>query len=108
MKKILGLVVVGAGAIAAIAYLTRDQLLPAPALPREEPPKFRTGGSNVSDLAAEDLTEIKGIGPAYAARLTAMSISTRSELAAADAQVIADSISANVATVEGWQAEASR
>lgn len=109
MKKLLGVIAVAGAAVAAIAYLTREQMLPAPETPREPPPKFRTGADMTpGEDPAEDLTELKGIGPTYAARLADMSIVTRSDLAAADAQTVAEQVGTSVSTVEAWQAAAAR
>ena len=108
MKKALGLVVMAAAAAGVIAYLTREQMLPAPATNRQDPPSFRPGATDISpESAPEDLTEIKGIGPTYASRLADMAISTRAQLVAADATAVAAGVGTSVTTVEGWQAAAA-
>jgi len=107
MKKFLGLMALAGAAAAVIAYRARERMLPAPATSYEPPPRFRTGGDKAA-AAVEDLTELKGIGPTYAARLEEMSILTRSDLVAADPQSVADGVGTSVSTVEGWQAAAAQ
>lgn len=48
------------------------------------------------------VTEIKGIGPAYADRLAGVDIETVGELAAADAAAIADETDLSESRVGGW------
>ena len=99
-----------AAAVGVVAYLTRDQMLPTPQTSDEPPPKFR-GGSDAAPAAAvtsEDLTQVKGIGPTYAARLADISISTRAALVDADAATVAEAVGTSVSAVESWQADATR
>jgi predicted flap endonuclease-1-like 5' DNA nuclease len=49
-----------------------------------------------------DVTEVSGIGPAYAERLAAAGITTAAELAAADAGQLADQIDESEKRVAGW------
>lgn len=107
MKKLVGLLLVAGAAVATIAYLTREQMLPAPSTPPGPAPKYRTGIQD-TDVAVEDLTELKGIGPTFAARLAEMSILTRADLLAADPRAVADSVGTSVGTVETWQAAANQ
>ena len=80
--------------IGAVVWALKDRILPAPQIPDEPPPRFRTGaGPETASAVAEapgaesegddDLTELKGIGPAYAARLREAGFTTFSDLAAA-------------------------
>ena len=49
-----------------------------------------------------EVTEVSGIGPAYAERLAAAGITTAAELAAADAASLADRIDESEKRVAGW------
>jgi hypothetical protein len=49
-----------------------------------------------------DVTEVAGIGPAYAERLAAVGITTAGELAAADAAQLAAEIDESEKRVAGW------
>jgi len=65
----------------------------------------------VDDDAVDDLTAIKGVGPAMAARLHAMGIRTFEELAAADVKAITrqlrdQSVVISEKKVEAWVAAA--
>jgi predicted flap endonuclease-1-like 5' DNA nuclease len=111
MKKLITLLALAVGAGAVIAYLTREQMLPAPETSHEPPPKLRptpTPDEAAPPETADDLTEVKGIGPTYAARLAAMSISTRSALASADPHEVAEAVGTSPATVKAWQADVTR
>jgi predicted flap endonuclease-1-like 5' DNA nuclease len=52
--------------------------------------------------ASVDVTEVTGIGPAYAERLAAVGITTAGELAAADAAQLAREIDESETRVAGW------
>jgi predicted flap endonuclease-1-like 5' DNA nuclease len=49
-----------------------------------------------------DVTEVSGIGPAYAERLAAAGITSAGELAAADAARLAEQIDESETRVAGW------
>ena len=108
-KKFAGFVVLAGVAAAAVAYLTRERMLPRPEMSEEPPPKFRTGSeaAPTEEPEGDDVTTVKGIGPTYATRLGEMGITTRAQLAAADAEEVAAAVGTNVATVKGWQADAA-
>jgi predicted flap endonuclease-1-like 5' DNA nuclease len=109
MKKLMTILVLAAAAAAIVAYLTREQMLPAPQTTQEPPPRLRTTPPEVKSAPeGDDLTEVKGIGPTYAARLAAMSISTRAALADADPHAVAEEVGTSPATVKAWQADVTR
>ncbi|QIO22425.1 helix-hairpin-helix domain-containing protein [Haloarcula sp. JP-L23] len=56
----------------------------------------------VPEGSDDPVTEIKGIGPAYAKRLSGLDIETVGELAAADAAEIASETDLSESRVEGW------
>ncbi|MGI9667785.1 MAG: helix-hairpin-helix domain-containing protein [Acidimicrobiia bacterium] len=91
----LGGVAVG---IAAAAWALRHRLLPEPEVNTDPPPKFREPRSD----APEDITDVKGIGPATAAKLADAGIDTISELAEADADALAASIGNSASTTAKW------
>ena len=99
----IGGVVVGLG---AAVWALRDKLLPAPAMPDEPPPRFRTGGADPV-VAADDLTEVKGIGPVYAERLIDAGITTFAELTSADAAAVAEAAGVSESMAEGWLEQAA-
>ncbi len=121
MKKLIRLAIL-LGALAAVAWLVKDRLVPAPE-PLDEPPPFRppppsppaaaTGAAPPpaaaqpppapTEAAADDLTEITGIGPTLAERLHALGITSFASLAAADAAALAaDLTGAGQGQIEGW------
>lgn len=111
MKKLMMLLVGAAAVGAAIAYLTREQMLPTPQTSHEPPPKLRSAppqDAGKEPGATDDLTEVKGIGPTYASRLADVSISTRAALAAADPHEVAEAVGTSPATVKAWQADVTR
>lgn len=97
MKNAIRIAGVVAG-LAAAAWALRDRMLPDPAPPTSNPPSFRTGGSTPSD----DLTRIKGIGPAFASRLTDAGIDSFATLAAADGATVAEIANTTEAAAERW------
>lgn len=88
----VGGLVVGIG---AVVWALKDRLLPAPQIPEEPPPRFRGGATSPettsgnesaadeSAPATDDLTVIKGIGPAYADRLRSAGFTSLAALAGA-------------------------
>lgn len=97
MKNAIRIAGVVAG-LAAAAWAVRDRMLPAPEAPTDTPPKFRRGSTPTGD----DLTEIKGIGPAFAARLTEAGIASYGDLARQDAEVVAEAVNTTPATAQRW------
>jgi hypothetical protein len=70
-----------------------------------EPPSLeveddREGVHEMGDSV--DVTEVSGIGPAYADRLATAGITTAADLAAADAARLADQIDESEKRVAGW------
>ncbi len=93
LKRILQIAGVAAAA-AAVAAFVKNRLVPEPQHLDGPAPPFRVaepGRAAVRpDTAADDLTEIHGIGPVYAGRLTESGIASFAGLAAADAAAIAE------------------
>lgn len=127
MKKLLRAMGIVAGIGAAI-WLMKDRFLQIPEHGDGEISPFRvpsTDGNRAkdpstlvtptpkepSDLAesadGDDLTEINGIGPVYSRRLVALGVATFSDLAAADAAVVAGHLNVATEQVKGWIEQAS-
>ena len=108
MKRVLSFLTL-AGAVAGAVWYARQQGQPEPA----GAPGEGTGRPNlqaVPDRApappppstdADDLTEIKGIGPKYAEQLSALGITSFTALAAADPVELAEHFEPR-AGVEDW------
>lgn len=59
-------------------------------------------GESAAAGSTEDVQSITGIGPAYAERLAEADVETVGELAAADADTVAEATGIAVSRVEGW------
>ncbi len=95
MKKFFKLVTLVAF-VAGITWVLRDQLLPGPEAPTSHPPAFRhpppTAEKSTATAVApsgDDMTEVNGIGPVYAKKLSELGIDSFAALAAADAADVA-------------------
>lgn len=97
MKNAIRIAGVVAG-LAAAAWAVRDRMLPAPEAPTDTPPRFRHG----SEPSRDDLTEIKGIGPAFASRLSEAGIDSFSGLAGQDADAVAAAVNTTPETAQRW------
>ena len=81
---------------------------PEPATePAPEPaaPEAATHAEPEAPTASDDLTAIRGIGPAMQKRLVAMGIRTHADLAAADAETLTERLKADKAVVSHAQIE---
>jgi predicted flap endonuclease-1-like 5' DNA nuclease len=95
VKNLLRVAGVLAG-LGAAAWALRDQMLPPPEIHDEPPPMFRTGGG------ADDLTQIKGVGPVYRERLAEAGIHSFSDLGDRMASEIAEIAGTSSAVAQGW------
>ena len=91
-------VVVG---LAAAAWALRDRLLPAPEVHEEPPPKFREPDAGAAQEQAQ-LTDVKGIGPVTAGKLTEVGIDDVEALATADPVGLSDLVGTSEATAAKW------
>lgn len=98
----VGGVAIGLG---AAVWALRDRLFPAPGIPDEPPPRFRTNVA--SPIVADDLTEVKGIGPVYAERLVDAGITSFAELANADVAAVAGAAGVSESTAGSWLEQAA-
>ena len=108
MKRILRLLTL-AGAVAGAVWYARQQAAPEPApsggewTPR---PQLRAVPDPAEeDSTGDDLTEIHGIGPKYAAQLSSLGIETFAALADSDPTELAEQLDPR-ASVEDWITEA--
>ncbi len=110
----LGSVAAGiAGGIVALLWMLKDRFTgPAPQpVTAEEAPKFRVpppAAPAAPSGAADDLSEIRGIGPVYQARLEGAGIRTFASLGAADAVQLAERVEVPVSRVQDWIDKARR
>ncbi len=109
LKQVLriGGVVIGLG---AAVWALRDKLLPAPEIPEGPPPRFRTGrtGGDASESpSADDLTEVKGIGPVYAERLATADVTSFAMLANADVAAVAGAAGVSESAAASWMEQAA-
>ena len=105
------LVGVAAGAV-AVVWVIKDRLLGPEAAPvrPEEASAFRVAPKNApTDPAADadDLSEVKGIGPVYAGRLEEAGITTFAALAAATPERIADVAQVTEERAGDWRSQAA-
>jgi len=132
LKRLLGVGSVVAG-LATVAWAIRDKLLPAPSIPEEPPPRFRTPGEDAPRPATapeggdrtpaagaptpestepapasdDDLTAITGIGPVYRERLEVAGITSFAALAAAEPDDVARAARVSTDTAAGWIEQAA-
>ena len=64
-------------------------------------------GIGLGVAGIDDLTEVKGIGPAFAARLAEIQILTFADLAAADPAVIAEAANTSDSAATAWIEDAA-
>ncbi len=95
--RIAGLV----AGLGATVWALRDRLLPAPEVHDEPPPRFRTATTQ-TEATNDDLTAIKGIGPAKATRLHEAGVDTFAELASMSADDLADTARTSTASAQAW------
>lgn len=98
------LVGVGAG-VAAVIWMIRERIMKPETVPvtPEDAPAFRVAPAPVPRRDdADDLSEIKGIGPVYKARLAAAGISRFDELAATPVARLAEVAEVAESRAEEW------
>jgi predicted flap endonuclease-1-like 5' DNA nuclease len=97
---------VGAG-LAAVAWMLKDRLIrPVPA-PTGESPAFRVAPPPTATRHdADDLAEIRGIGPVFKARLAAAGVSRFDELVRLDPNRVAEIAGVPVGRAAEWVEQA--
>jgi predicted flap endonuclease-1-like 5' DNA nuclease len=113
MKRFLR-VLLPAAVVAGLVWFLRERLVPVPQPPDPSPPPFRTTPPKTGQRAAspgaaavaDDLTEVKGIGPIYRSRLADVGVTTFAGLAGADAGELSAAIGVSDQQIEDWQRQA--
>ncbi len=88
-------------AIGAAVWLMRDRLVTLTVGREPEPPTFRV------PPPPDDLTEIKGVGPAYAEKLRAGGVRTFSDLAAVGPLRLSELAGVSEERAQDWIAQAA-
>lgn len=104
LKKLFRLAVLFAAA-ATIVWLTRENLLPRPRVADDPRPHFRSSPPEPQQ-DPDDLTEIKGIGATYAARLHDMGIESFRALSEVSSATVAEAVGTSQSVADGWIAQA--
>jgi len=115
MRRItkLGSVLVGIGAGAvAVAWIIKDRLLGPEAAPVsvDEAPAFRVAPTDTpTELSsdADDLSEDKGIGPVYRARLEQAGLTTFAALVGAGVETVAEAADVTTERATDWLSQAA-
>ncbi len=91
--------------VSVVVWLTRERMLPTPHVSHEPPPHYRSTPPP-PEVVADDLTEIKGIGPVYATGLNHMGIPSFRALSEAEPKIVAEALGTSVNRATDWIAEA--
>ena len=108
LAKVLGI----AGGIVAVIWAVRDRFITVTAPREPEPPTFRVVTPPPPPPPAgtddpEDLTAIKGVGPATAGRLREAGVGTVEDLVAADPDALAAATGLAADRIRSWQETAA-
>jgi predicted flap endonuclease-1-like 5' DNA nuclease len=109
----IGSVLVGIGAgAAAVVWLIKDRLLGPESKPvgPEEAPAFRVAPADTPaapEAGSDDLSDVKGIGPVYRARLEQAGIATFAGLIEAGPDRVAEAAGVTAERAGEWLAQAA-
>jgi predicted flap endonuclease-1-like 5' DNA nuclease len=111
MTKIGSYIIGIAAGAAAVVWLVKDRLLGPETVPLqpEDAPAFRVapGPPSHPSVSDDDLSQVKGIGPVYRARLEQAGITTFSALALATTAEIASAAEIPADKAEDWIKQAA-
>lgn len=121
MKTFMKWLTVLGGAAAAV-WVARDRLVRIPEPIPDSHPRFRAGepeaqeatdapaddGDADADRPSDDLTDLTGVGPAYAQRLASSGITTFAALAKADAEELSELIDVPATQISDWIGQAKQ
>ena len=102
MKRLVKALGVLAGLGAAV-WLMRDRIVTLTVAREPEPPTFRTP----EPAPPDDLTEINGIGPTYAERLSEAGIKRFSDLATSNSGFVSEAAGVSEARAQDWVDQAA-
>lgn len=97
VARILGLV----GGLGAVLWAMRDRLVSVAISREPQPPAFRVPEPTPTPPDGS-ITDIPGIGPVYATRLTTAGIGTLAALADATADAVAEAAKVPLSKAEAW------
>lgn len=98
------------GGIVAIVWAMRDRFISVAVSREPEPPAFKSPARSQPTVAEGpgDLESIDGIGPTYAARLSAAGYSTPSGLVSAGVERVAEVAGVSTSRAQGWLDQAKK
>lgn len=111
VKTLLRVVGLAVG-IGAVVWALKDRILPAPQIPEDPPPRFRSGPSSPAAAdptpsSSDDLTDVKGIGPVYADRLNEGGFTSFADVAGATPAAVSEAGRVSEEVAAGWIERAS-
>jgi len=100
LARILGLL----GGLGAVLWAMRDRLVSVAISREPQPPAFRVPEPTPTPPPPPNgsITDIPGIGPVYATRLTTAGIGTLAALADAQADAVAEAAKVPLSKAEAW------
>jgi polyhydroxyalkanoate synthase len=100
---VCGIFAVAIAAAAGLLLLLKTRTSGPPRIPLDEPSPF----PEPEPAEPDDLSDVKGIGPVYRARLADAGIVTFAQLASADAQAVAHHAGVSERAAADWITQAS-
>jgi polyhydroxyalkanoate synthase len=101
--RVCGILVVVIAVATGLVLLLKSRISGPPRIPLDEPSPFRAPEPETAD----DLSEVKGIGPVYRSRLADAGIVTFAQLASADPQTVAGHAAVSERAAADWITQAS-
>jgi predicted flap endonuclease-1-like 5' DNA nuclease len=102
--RVCGIFVVAIAATAGLLLFLKSRSGP-PRIPLDQPSPFRA--AEPEPAGPDDLSDVKGIGPVYAARLADAGMATFAQLASSDPQTVARHAGVSERAAADWITQAS-